>query len=54
MNLKAFMQVASSQVSVAPTTALAALNIAANNMGLILNDLETDLESIKSKNNFTT
>jgi hypothetical protein len=54
MNLKAFMQVASSQVGVAPTTALAALNIAANNMGLILNDLETDLESIKSKNNFTT
>jgi hypothetical protein len=54
INLKAFMQVASSQVGVAPTTALAALNIAANNMGLILNDLETDLESIKSKNNFTT
>jgi len=58
INLKAFMQVASTQVSTAPGTPLGPLNVAASQMQLILENINADLTSeqgdIRSKNNFTT
>jgi hypothetical protein len=54
VNLQAFMQVTSTQVSTAPGVPLGPLNAAANNMSLILNELESNLNNIKSSNNFTT
>ena len=58
VNLQAFMQVAAIQVSTAPGTALGPLNTAANNMSLILQNLDADyltsgIGDIRSKNNFT-
>jgi len=54
INLQAFMQVAAVQVSTPLGTPLGPLNAAANNMSLILQNLEVDLNNIKSPNNFTT
>lgn len=59
INLQAFMQVASTQVSTAPGVPLGPLNAAANNMSLILQNLDADyltsgIGDIRSKNNFTT
>jgi hypothetical protein len=58
VNLKSFMQIASSQVSTPPGTPLGPLNMAASQMQLILENLDADLSSkegdIRSKNNFTT
>ena len=48
------MQVAAVQVSTPLGTPLGPLNAAANNMSLILQNLEVDLNNIKSPNNFTT
>lgn len=58
INLQAFMQVASTQVSTAPGVPLGPLNAAANNMSLILQNLDADYLTsgtgdIRSKNNFT-
>jgi hypothetical protein len=58
VNLKAFMQVAASQVSTPTGTPLGPLNMAASQMQLILENIDADLSSsegdIRSKNNFTT
>lgn len=53
-NLQAFMQVASTATSTPDGTGLVPLNAAANNMNLILYELESNLNNIKSPNNFTT
>lgn len=58
INLKQFMQIASTQVSTAPGVPLGPLNAAATQMQLILENIDADLTSelgdIRSKNNFTT
>lgn len=53
-NLKAFMDIMSKQVSTAPGQLLGPINIAASQMSLTLNAIQNNLESIKSKDNFTS
>lgn len=59
VNLQAFMQVASTQVSTPAGTPLGPLNAVANNMSLILQNLDatyltSGIGDIRSKNNYTT
>jgi len=53
VNLQAFMTICSTLVSTPPGTPLGPLNIVAGQMSTILNGLQQNLNSIKSKNNFT-
>jgi hypothetical protein len=53
VNLQAFMTICSTLVSTPPGTPVGPLNIVAGQMSTILNGLQQNLNSIKSKNNFT-
>lgn len=53
VNLQSFMTICSTLVSTPPGTPLGPLNIVAGQMSTILNGLQQNLNSIKSKNNFT-
>lgn len=53
VNLQAFMTICSTLVSTPPGTPLGPLNIVAGQMSTILNGLQQNLNSLKSKNNFT-
>jgi len=53
VNLQAFMTICSTLVSTPPGTPLGPLNIVAGQMSTILNGLQQNLNSTKSKNNFT-
>lgn len=53
VNLQSFMTICSTLVSTPPGTPVGPLNIVAGQMSTILNGLQQNLNSIKSKNNFT-
>jgi hypothetical protein len=53
VNLQSFMTICSTLVSTPPGTPLGPLNIVSGQMSTILNGLQQNLNSIKSKNNFT-
>ena len=53
VNLQSFMTICSTLVSTPPGTPIGPLNIVAGQMSTILNGLQQNLNSIKSKNNFT-
>jgi hypothetical protein len=53
INLQSFMTICSTLVSTPPGTPVGPLNIVAGQMSTILNGLQQNLNSIKSKNNFT-
>jgi len=52
-NLKAFMDICTTLVSTPPGTPLGPLNMVAGQMSLILSGLNQNLDSLKSKQNFT-
>jgi hypothetical protein len=52
-NLQGFMEICSKQVGTSPGTLLEPLTGTATNMKLILNELEQDLQSVRSKTSYT-
>ena len=52
-NLKFFMDICSTIVSTPPGTPLGQLNVVSTQMSTILQSLSQNLESLKSKNNYT-